>query len=498
MKNEKIVLSTIAHCRRLKSFRTSAALILATLLLVVTATTGATAQILTTLHSFDGGDGANPYARLVQAANGDLYGTTYWGGANDSCGNFNGCGTVFKITPSGTLTTLYSFCAKSDCADGFSPYAGLIQAADGNLYGTTFGTGDNGNCGNFNSCGTVFKITPSGTLTLHSFDGTDGAYPNGGLAQATNGNLYGTTGQGGANGPGTVFKITPSGTLTTLYNFCSQSNCTDGAFPYAGLVQATNGNLYGTTSGGGANNYGTVFKITPSGTLTTLHSFDVTDGAYPQAGLVQATDGNLYGTTGGGGANNDGTVFKITPGGTLTTLHSFDGTDGAYPNGELVQATDGKLYGTTVEAGANSAGTVFKITPGGTLTTLHNFCSQSNCPDGASPYAALVQDTNGTFYGTTELGGANREGTVFSLSVGLGPFVETQTTSGKVGAAVKILGTELTGATSVSFNGTVAVFKVVSKSLITTTVPEGATTGTVKVKTPHGTLKSNVVFRVMK
>jgi len=438
MKNEKIVLSTIAHCRRLKSFRTSAALILATLLLVVTATTGATAQIFTTLHSFDGGDGANPYARLVQAANGDLYGTTYWGGANDSCGNFNGCGTVFKITPSGKLTTLYSFCAKGDCADGFSPYAGLIQAADGNLYGTTFESGAE-------YYGTVFKITPSGTLTtLHSFDGTDGAYPNGGLVQATNGNLYGTTGQGGAN------------------------------------------------------NAGTVFKIALGGALTTLHNFDVTDGAYPQAGLVQSTDGNLYGITGGGGANNHGTVFKITPGGTLTTLHSFDGTDGAYPNGGLVQATDGKLYGTTVEAGANSAGTVFKITPGGTLTTLHNFCSQNNCPDGASPYAALVQDTNGTFYGTTELGGANREGTVFSLSVRLGPFVETQTTSGKVGAAVKILGTELTGATSVSFNGTVAVFKVVSKSLITTTVPEGATTGTVKVKTPHGTLKSNVVFRVMK
>jgi uncharacterized repeat protein (TIGR03803 family) len=156
------------------------------------------------------------------------------------------------------------------------------------------------------------------------------------------------------------------------------------------------------------------------------------------------------------------------------------------------------LYGTTSSDGTHGGGTVFKITPSGTLTTLYSFCSQSGCTDGGDPTAALVQDTNGNLYGTTYEGGAHGYGTVFRLSVGLGPFVKTQPTSGKVGAAIKILGTDLTGATSVTFNGTAAVFKVVSKSLITTTVPSGATTGTVEVTTPKGTLKSNVVFRVTK
>ena len=236
-------------------------------------------------------------------------------------------------------------------------------------------------------------------------------------------------------------------------------------------------------------------------TFTTLQSFDLTHGADPYAGLVQATDGNLYGTTVGGGAKNYGTVFRIAPSGTLATLYSFCSksgcTDGGSPYSGLVQATDGNFYGTTLRGGARGVGTVFKITPSGTLTTLYSFCSKIGCTDGEYPEAALVQDTNGTFYGTTRTGGAHNYGTVFSLSVGRGPFVETQPTSGKVGAAVKILGTNLTGATSVTFNGTAAVFKVVSSSEITTTVPAGATTGKVKVVTPHGTLFSNVPFRVL-
>ena len=459
---------------------TGAALAFAIMLVpAVLATRSAQAQTFTTLHSFVGPDGESPYAGLVQATNGNLYGTTYHGGAN-------GDGTVFKMTTRGTLPTLHSF----DYTDGASLWAGLAQATNGNLYGTTYLGGAYG-------YGTVFKITPSGTLTtLHSFEGTDGSSPLAGLVQATDGNLYGTTQVGGTSNAGTVFKITPSGTLTTLHSF----EGADGAHPYAGLVQASNGNLYGTTYEGGAYGYGTIFKITPSGTLTTLHSFEGTDGAYPFAGLIQATNGNLYGTTSYAGANGYGTVFKISPSSTLTTtLHSFEGTDGAYPYAGLVQATDGNFYGTTFQGGGNGSdgGTIFKITPSGMLTTLYSFCSQSGCTDGAYPYyARLVQDTNGTFYGTTDSGGANGLGTVFSLSVGLGPFVETQTTSGKVGAAVEILGTNLTGATSVTFNGTAAVFKVVASSEITTTVPTGATTGKVEVTTPEKTLKSNVVFRV--
>jgi len=189
----------------------------------------------------------------------------------------------------------------------------------------------------------------------------DGAWPYAGLVQASDGNFYGTTTGGGANGAGTVFKVTPAGRLTTLYNFCYQGYpCSDGGDPYAGLIQATDGNFYGTTLGGGASGDGTVFKITPSGTLTTLYNFGGADGAVPYGGLIQATDGNFYGTTSGGGASGDGSVFKITPSGTLTTLHSFADSDGASPDG-LVQATDGNFYGTTYGGGAYGDGTVFRL-----------------------------------------------------------------------------------------------------------------------------------------
>jgi uncharacterized repeat protein (TIGR03803 family) len=364
--------------------------------------------------------------------------------------------------------------------------------------------------------GTVFKITPSGTLTtLYSFCGQsgcpDGQYSFGPLSQATNGDFYGATFYGGAYGGGTIFKITPRGALTTLYSFCSLSGCADGSNPYVAPVRATNGDLYGTTGYGGTSSAcspvgcGTVFKITPSGTLTTLHTFDGTDGAELFAGLIQATNGDFYGITFGGGANYSGTVFEITPSGTLTTLHNFCGRSGC-PDGEgpagLVQATNGDFYGVTNYEGANSGGTVFKITPAGTLTTVYSFCSQSGCTDGNGPIAALIQATNGDFYGTTYAGGTSSTctggcGTVFSLFVGLDPFVKTQPTSGKVGAAVEILGTDLASAAIVTFNGTAAVFTVNSRgTAISTTVPTGATTGAVQVVTLGGTLTSNVPFRV--
>jgi uncharacterized repeat protein (TIGR03803 family) len=436
------------------------------------------AQTFTSLHSFNGTDGANPQAGLLQGTDGNLYATTEDGGAS-------GKGTIFKITSSGTLTALHSFAG----TDGSLPMAGLVQAANGDLYGTTFDGGD------FND-GAVFKITPSGALTtLHSFRSTDGANPTAGLVQADNGDLYGTTFDGGAvNSDGTVFKITPTGTLITLHNFVGA----DGALVRAGLVGGTDRKFYGTTQSGGTGGIGTVFSITLSGKLTTLHSFEGPDGYAPLAGLVQDTNGNLYGTTYSGGANGDGTIFSITTSGTLTTVYSFcsqsNCTDGANPFAGLVQGTDGNLYGTTRYGGANGQGTVFKVTTSGTLTMLYSFCSQSNCTDGANALAGLVQETNGKFYGATSGGGANADGTVFSISVGLGPFVETLPASGNVGAVVKILGTSLTGATSVTFNGTAATFTVKSKSEITTTVPTGATTGTVQVVTPGGTLSSNVPF----
>jgi len=449
------------------------------------------AQTLTTIHNFNGTDGHLPFAALAQATDGNLYGTTYYGGAG-------GSGNVFKVSPTGTLKTAYSFCSERDCADGEYSYAVPVQGTDGNFYGTTY-------VGGANDQGTVFKLSPSGTLTtLHSFDGTDGAEPLAGLVQATNGSCYGTTYLGGSKGDGSVFKVTPNGTFTTLHSFCSQSGCADGKNPYAALILGTDGNLYGTTLEGGAHGDGTVFKITPSGTLTTLHSLcsrsGCADGEFPQTGLLQASDGNFYGTTILGGSYGNGTIFKMTPTGTLTTLYNVCSQsgcpDGNYLYAGLTQATDGNLYGIMDIGGANGYGTIFKITLSGTLTTLYSFCSQSGCTDGEYPGGALVQDTNGNLYGTTDDGGANGYGTVFSLSVGLGPFVVTLPTSGTVGAAVKILGTNLTGATSVRFNGTTAAFAVASSSEITTTVPAGATTGTVEVVTPRGTLSSNAPFRV--
>jgi uncharacterized repeat protein (TIGR03803 family) len=474
----------------------------AVFLLCVVTSIAAPAQTFTTLASFDGTNGAEPeVGSLVQGLDGNFYGTTYDGGAH-------GTGVVFKVTPGGKLTILYSFCSQTNCADGGNPYGGLVLATDGNFYGTTSVGGA------VSYAGTFFRVTPTGTLTtLYSFcaqqpNCADGEQPFAGLVEATDGDFYGTTHSGGAHGYGTVFKITPTGTLTTLYSFCTQANCADGSSPSAGLVQATDGKFYGTTYEGGADNAcyggcGTVFKVASEGTLTTLHSFDETDGAGPLAGLVQAIDRSFYGTTYEGGNLSCfapigcGTIFKISSGGTLTTLHSFDSTDGGFPFAGLVQAADGNFYGTTELGGANDncadgCGTVFAITSEGTLTTLHSF----DGTDGYELLAGLVQGTEGNFYGTAHYGGSSNDGTLFSLSVGPGPFVETLPTAGKVGSKVIILGNGLTGTTGVTFNGTPATFTVASPTEIKATVPTGATSGNVQVTTPHGTLTSNVVFRV--
>ena len=431
------------------------------------------------LHSFAGTDGADPEARLIQGSDGNFYGTTEVGGANpngfqSASNTLNGPGTVFKLTPSGRLTTLYSFCSVADpinghCTDGTGP-RGLIQSSDGNFYGTTEYGGANPN-GVQNAPdtpngpgGTVFKLTPSGRLTtLYSFCSqakcTDGADPDA-LIQGSDGNFYGTTTDGGANSKGTVFKLTPSGRLTTLYSFCSQANCTDGETPSSRLIQGIDGNLYGTTFMGGAEKAGTVFKITPSGTLTTVYSFcsvvasgpeHCLDGAQAN-GLIQGRDGNFYGTTTDGGANLlGGTVFKLTPLGTLTTLYSFCSVpepgkfnclDGFSPTG-LTQGSDGNFYGTTAEDPDHDS-TVFKLTPSGRLTTLHSFCSQRytcTCTDGDAPNG-LIQGIDGNFYGTTTDGGANGYdaegfaggyGTVFEVGASLPTPTNTPTATSTPG-----------------------------------------------------------------
>ena len=323
---------------------------------------------LTTLYNFCSqalcSDGSYPEGTLVQATNGKFYGTTFYGGFTDSSCQ-PGCGTVFEITAAGELTTLYTFC-KQSCSDGARPMAGLIQANDGDLYGTA-------SEGGANSSGTVFKITPEGKLTtLYSFcvlaGCADGSAPMAELIQARDGNFYGTTFGGGSNGiSGTVFRITANGKLTTLHSFDGGA---DGEFPYAGLVQATDGNFYGTTNDGGMY-YGTVFKITPTGKLTTLASFcpqpwlGCPNGAFPTAGLVQGTDGNFYGTTTNfSGSKTLATVFRVSFKGKFNLLHQFDGADGALPYAGLIQATNGNFYGTTYGGGRRGDGGVFGLDVG--------------------------------------------------------------------------------------------------------------------------------------
>lgn len=481
------------------------------------------AQSFDTLALFDGANGANPIAPLVQGANGNFYGTASQGGRN-LCSPDSGCGTLFEVTPTGSLTSLYDFCSQAGCVDGLEPAAGLVQGTDGNFYGTTAGggTATASICEINSGCGTVFRITPTGGLTtLYSFctqaNCTDGWRPLGGLIRGSDGNLYGTTAYGGTSnnptdcpfsGCGTVFRITPTGRLTTLYAFCSAATCPDGMSPRAGLTQATDGNLYGTTAGPIPKFNSTIFQLTPRGTLTTLYKFCTQeycpDGRYANSTLVQGIDGNFYGTTAEGGdegcqyTRGCGTVFKITPAGSLTTLHVFEEQPGndALPNG-LVQATDGNLYGTTWGTGFDYGG-LFEITPAGQFNMLYSFCEKP-CINGSHPSAGLVQGTNGTFYGTTYFGYRDGGyGTVFNFSAGLGPFVQTNPAAARVGGTIGILGNNLTGATNVTLNGTMATtFTVVRDTLIKATVPVGATTGYVTVTTPGGTLVSNVPFQVI-
>ena len=352
---------------------------------------------------------------LAQGTDGNLYGTTSENGPKRY-------GSFFGVTPGGVLAVPYGF----DGSHGRAPFAGVILARDGNFYGTTQEGGANNGAPHR---GTIFKITPGGALTtLHTFDATDGNTPYAPLLQAADGDFYGTTAFGGSaptndcfeRSCGTIFKIAVGGKLTVLHAFGGA----DGANPYTGLIQAADGSFYGTTYGGGANactqtnggGCGTVFKITAGGTFTTLHNFDGTDGSGSFAGLVQGTDGNFYGTTALGGTYGYGTVFKMTPRGYLTTLYSFP--SGGEPSGTLIQATDGNFYGTTAYGE-----TIFSITPDGALTTVYTFSYY----DGATPYG-LAQATDGNFYGITDEG----YGTVFKLSLGLGPFVKTVSASGKV------------------------------------------------------------------
>lgn len=349
------------------------------------------------LYAFQGGsDGASPFGAMVKDTKG-RYGATYYGGANN-------LGAIFKLAQDGTESVLYSFTGGSD---GANPQTDLIADAAGNLYGTASAGGANG-------CGTVFRIKPNGHATvLYAFKcRPDGFTPNGGLVMDSAGNLYGTTYGGGAPNQGTVFKLAPDRTETILYSFLGGR---DAAYPVPGLITDKKGNLFGTTYGGGDAALGTIFKLSPKGKEAVLYSFKGgSDGANPFAKLTADASGNLYGTTwagGGSGCNGSGcgTVFRVTPDGAETVLHSFaGGSDGFGPYAGVSADTNGNLYGSTLYGGGsgcsgNGCGLVFKIAADGTKTDIHIFSGD----DGSRPSANFITDKKGNLYGTTFDGGGS-------------------------------------------------------------------------------------------
>lgn len=430
------------------------------------------AQTFTDLYEFDDAHGCcSSYPGLLaQGQDGNLYGTAPSQGSK-------GYGTVYKISTSGAIGTLYNF----SLSDGDGPQGGLSLGLDGSFYGTTYQ-------GGAHSAGTIFKITPAGVLqVLYSFsNGSDGAYPRTPPVPAPDGNLYGATGNGTI---AVAYRITPTGTFTVLATLPSKSET-----PF---VVGTDGLLYGMTEYGGTYNAGSAFSLSTKGVLQPIYSFSGPTGGQPLGPLLQAADGNFYGTASVGGAQSGGVVFKLTPSGTYTVIHNFVANDivsGYSPSAGVVQGSDGFLYGVTSQGGANGDGIVFRLrTSGSSFSVLYDFDGTT----GAAPASTPLLETNGTIYGLTRAGGRSDDGVFYSLNANLKPFVSLLVIwSGKIGATVPILGQGFNSASKVSFNGTSANFTVVTDNYMTVKVPAGATTGKVTVTETGGALSSLQTFRV--
>jgi uncharacterized repeat protein (TIGR03803 family) len=368
-----------------------------------------TAGHYTVLYSFTGGaDGRTPYAGVIRDSAGNLYGTTYEGGDSDL-----DWGVVYKLDKAGHETVLYTF-----EGGGSYPYAGVIEDSAGNLYGTASSGGGIGDC-----CGVVYKLDAAGHYTvLYTFAegaerpyGAEGGYPQAGVIRDSAGNLYGTTDRGGAADAGVVFKLDTNGQETVLANFPGPS---DGSFPATGVVGDSAGNLYGTASSGDPSNAGVVYELDTAGHETVLYSFTGgADGAFPEAGVIRDSAGNLYGTTTRGGTEDQGVVYKLDTVGQETVLYSFGGgADGANPyTAGVIRDPAGNLYGTTGVGGINGlegVGVVYKLDTAGNYTVLHSFTGGA---DGANPYTGVIRDPAGNLYGTTGVGGAANAGVVFKV-----------------------------------------------------------------------------------
>ena len=448
----------------------------AVLLYSVAAVKIAQGQTVTALYNFSpqSSSAAPQDVALAQGRDGELYGTSQGNGNTSD-------GSIFKVSSSRIFAEIFDF----DITNGCCPGEGLILGSDGNFYGAAGGGGNERN-------GVLFKVTANGTYTdIYDFSSSV-ANPFAPPIQASDGNFYGTTANGG---PGsTIYKFTMLGDFTTIYQF-------DSVNIGAPLIQASDGFLYGTTGNGGWAHCGTIFKMSTAGSLLQSVPFLCNAaGSNPSAGaLLQASDGNFYGTTVAGGLRNGGTVFKMTPDFKISILYSFMGKsagtkDGFTPVAGLIQATDGNLYGATFGGGANGMGTLYRISTGGAYQLLYSF----NGAAGKAPLGSLMQHTNGTLYGTAEEGGTNKLGTVYQVNLGLAPFITFVQRTGSAGQTVQILGQKLTGATSVTFNGVPATsFTVASPTFLLAIVPSGATSGPVVVTTPTATLTSNVNFNVL-
>jgi uncharacterized repeat protein (TIGR03803 family) len=470
------------------------------LLLVAAATAQTFVPLYTYPNTISNSTGVAAPALLSQGPDGALYSTI------QSNGTYNS-GSVYRMTTAGGYSPVYSFCAEGGhcLVTGYDPWGGVTLGIDGNLYGTTY---SGGACNG--GVGTIFKVTPAGAWTkLWDFTTTVACDGHSGLLdegapyyapfQATNGLFYGVDQGVYAGTYGVFYKMTTKGAVTP-YPF----NYTNGADPNL-PTQGSDGNFYGTAQAGGdpTCRCGTVYKATAGGKITALHTFKgyPTDGYRPIGVLVQGSDGDFWGTTYEGGANNEGTIFKISAAGVYTLIYSFQYAQpdllGELPVAGLTLGSDGNLYGVTELGGAHGYGTIFQVTNAGDVTFLHSFCSVTGCTDGIVPETPLVQHTNGKFYGTAS-GNSLCCGVFYSFDMGLPPFTRLPATQGKVGSTVQFLGQSFTGASSVSFNGTLATnFKVVSDTFLTAKVPVGALTGVVSIVTSAGTLLGSHNFKVL-